>query len=213
MPLEDLTIDFPTFPIPNRVSVLLDEADERIDQFFQQKRNRRLPRFIPSDAKRVYCALKYILDNDLLLGNRFCEWGSGYGVSACLASFLDFDAFGIEIETELVDYARKLAADFEIDVEFYNFSYLPEGFGSYQAHGGHHLMPPPGFDRSKDTLGPTIAYEDMDFEIEEIDLFYVYPWPEEQELMMELFESVAADGALLLAYFAPGDLNLYQKVL
>ena len=48
--------------------------------------------------------------------------------------------------------------------------------------------------------------------MDEIDLFYVYPWPGEQELMHALFETVAAEGAILVAYYGDKDIAAYRKV-
>ena len=56
--------------------------------------------------------------NDILPGTLFCEWGSGFGVVTCLAAMLEFDASGIEIESDLVDAAEDLSADFGLAVEF-----------------------------------------------------------------------------------------------
>ena len=52
----------------------------------------------------------------------------------------------------------------------------------------------------------------MECEVDEIDLFYVYPWPGEQELMHALFETVAAEGAILVAYYGDKDIAAYRKV-
>ena len=63
-----------------------------------------------------------------LLGGRwFCEWGSGFGVNTCLAAMLEFDAWGIEVEGELVAAARRLAADFDLPAEFVRGSFIPAG--------------------------------------------------------------------------------------
>lgn len=213
MPLEELEIDFPAVAVPDRIATFLKEADRRIDRFFDENRGRRLPRYVPSDPVRTYSALSYISEHDLALGKNFCEWGSGFGVSACVASLSGYRSYGIEIERELAELSQKLASDLHIAVEIINTSYLPEGFESYLAHGGHRLMAPANLARRQRSLNYSLAYEDMDIEIEEVDVFYVYPWPEEQELMLELFEAVAAEDALLLAYYAQGDLNLYRKRL
>ena len=57
------------------------------------------------------------------------------------------------------------------------------------------------------------AYEGMDLELDEIDVFYVYPWPGEQELMHDLFQAVAADGAILVTYYGNKDICAYRNVV
>jgi hypothetical protein len=52
----------------------------------------------------------------------------------------------------------------------------------------------------------------MEVEIAAIDLFFVYPWPEEQELMQTLFDAVAVEGAILLAYYSDREICVYRKV-
>ncbi len=56
-------------------------------------------------------------------------------------------------------------------------------------------------------------YEGMNHEVDEIDLFYVYPWPGEQELMHQLFDAVAAEDAILIAYYGEQDICAYRKII
>ena len=51
----------------------------------------------------------------------------------------------------------------------------------------------------------------MSVPLDEIDVFYVFPWPNEHELMLELFELVAAEGAILLICFGENDLCAFLK--
>jgi hypothetical protein len=47
---------------------------------------------------------------------------------------------------------------------------------------------------------------------EEFDLFFAYPWPDEEALVAGLFEGHARAGAMLLTYHADGDVRLWRKV-
>ena len=213
MALEEVELKLEGVEIPARVNALIKEADRRLDHLFATNRNRRVPRFLPSDPVLLYKALVYLTENEIPPGRVFCEWGSGFGVGACLASVLGYKSYGLEIEEDLVELAKELARDLDIEVENLCTSYFPEGYGSYPAQGGAELMIPEPRSRWEESTPAVPAYEGMDCEVDEIDLFYIYPWPGEQELMRDLFDTVATDGAILIAYFGDKDINAFRKVV
>ena len=99
MALQEIELDLPEpAPLPGRVSAFLDEADRRIDHLFETEINKRTPKFIPSDAQLFYRGLAHVTESGLPLGRTFCEWGSGFGVGACIASLLGYTSYGVEIE-------------------------------------------------------------------------------------------------------------------
>src|SRR5437879_5872070 len=100
MPLSELDVPIDPASIPADVRSFLREADRRIDRF---QRDCHVPGFVPCDFTRVYGELRSLTTSELTPGNLFCEWGSGFGVVACLAAMLEYDAYGIEIEGELVE--------------------------------------------------------------------------------------------------------------
>ena len=51
----------------------------------------------------------------------------------------------------------------------------------------------------------------MDIGLDEIDVFFVYPWPGEQEMMLKLFDSVASEDAILIAYYGDQEICIYRK--
>ncbi len=207
MPLETLSPTLNPSPPPPTILSFLEEADSRCDVFFDSGVRKKIPRFIPADYSRIFQAINAVKLSDSLLGNRFCEWGSGLGTATCLASLMGFNAIGIEIESELVLRARKLARDFNLPTSFLQSSFLIEGYDFLPTQGGFELLRPSG----DPALG--LSYPDSDWELEEIDLFYVYPWPEEQEATVNYFESVASEGAVLIAYFGDGEPSIYRKTL
>src|SRR5947207_2983291 len=85
--------------LPREVRAFLGEAGRRVERF---QRTGHFAAFVPSDFVRAYQVLRSLAEVDLAPAGLFCEWGSGFGVVACLAAMLDFDACGIEIEAELV---------------------------------------------------------------------------------------------------------------
>src|SRR5439155_259993 len=97
-------------------------AERRTEAVLQRH---RVPAFVASDYASVYAALRLLTASDQVAGQWFCEWGSGLGVVSCLAAMLGFDAWGIEVEEELVEGARRLADDFTLPVEFARGSFIP----------------------------------------------------------------------------------------
>jgi len=140
--------------------------------------------------------------DEALRGDLFCEWGCGFGVATAIAGVLGFEAYGIEIESELAGQAARLAADLGIDVTIMTRSFLPEGYEVSEGMGGIDLVKPTGF-----PVPPT--YDDLD--PVDIDIFFVYPWPGEEEFVMELFEEIASEDAILLMYLGEGEIVAYIK--
>jgi hypothetical protein len=112
--------------LPDEFVTFLREADLRVSQFIENS-PLRATGFVPSDFEMVYHALQSITDAKLAPGTSLCEWGSGFGVVASLASMLEFMACGIEIEKDLVDASRRLADDFGLPVQFVQGSFIPSG--------------------------------------------------------------------------------------
>lgn len=207
MPLEELVLPSLAKPfiLPNDIRLFLEEADRRCDAFFDTALHKSMPRFLPANYGLVYRAILELQENHPLLGNRFCEWGSGLGTATCLAALLGFDATGLEIQPQLVQQSRQLAADLDISATFLETSFLPEGFDFLSTQGGQELAMPSRSRRAN------LSYPDTDWELEDVDLFYVYPWPEEQEPTLQLFDTIAAEGAYLVCYFGEGELCVYRK--
>jgi hypothetical protein len=212
MAIEELDLDFSPTELPEEVSRLIQASEQRWDQLFARYRNRRFPRFLPSDSALVFAALDYVTKHDLALGRVFCEWGSGLGTATCLAALLGYEAYGIEIESELAELSREMAHELAIAVEILCTSYIPEGYESYSGVGGEDLVQTGPFAYPGAGIDHDLRYEGMEIEIGAIDLFFVYPWPEEQELMQKLFDAVAVEGALLLAYYSAREICVYRKV-
>jgi hypothetical protein len=185
---------------PSMVTLLLSEADTRIQEHLRKRRGQGRG-FVASDFTFVNAALERIVAEDLARGPLFCEWGSGFGVVAMLASMHGFAACGIEVQSELVEAAEELAADFDCDVRF--------------AHGS--FVTPCGEELTETAENPwwhsgeRSAYGDLDMDVEEFDLFFAYPWPGEESLFDALFTQCAGVGAILLTYHDGGGVLVQRK--
>ena len=209
MPLRELTISLNTPEVPPEVASLFVEARRRADAFFDSGLGRRFPRYQPSDPSLVYAALANLRSSGQLRGDVFCEWGCGIGVATSLASLIGFEAYGIEIEPDLADRATCLAEDLGIPIEILNTSYLPEGYEFCDGMGGEDLVVPEASSAYGEAVHGTTTYPGLD--AEDVDLFFVYPWPGQEDLMLSLFTHLASEGAVLLMYIDEREINAYVR--
>ena len=110
----------------------------------------------------------------------------------------EFDAVGIEVEAELIDAARRLAADFDIPAEFAHGSYLPRGC---HASGEFAWL---------DTDAPD-AHVELGLDPDDFSVIFAYPWPDEERLTERLFARYGGVGAVLVSYHASDEMRLRRK--
>ena len=211
MALEEIALELSTDGLPKEIQAAIDVSDNRIDALFATAGNKRVPKYLPSDPVLFYKALEYLTDSDLPLGRVFCEWGCGFGICACLAAKLGYEAFGIEIDPEMAAAAQRLAKDLNAQVGILETSYIPAGYDSYSGMGGEYLVKSEDIpSRDAGTL-PDLRYDGMNCEIAAIDVFFVYPWPMEQEFVQNLFAEIAVEGAILISYHKAGEIFAFRK--
>jgi hypothetical protein len=188
-------------PVPAAVHELLRDAEERIARFVRH-RDRPLPGFVPSDFVSVYRTLRAVARAGLAPDLTLCEWGSGFGVVACLAAMLGFQAYGIEIEEDLVRAAEELAADFDLEVEYACGTFIPQG--------AEHLT-----DRAHDSawllMGGPDAHDDLGLDPADFGVIFAYPWPGDEEVVDALFLEHGATGALLVTYHGIEGVRVRRK--
>ncbi len=207
MPLVDVEIAIDGSVLPDDVVAFLREADLRVSQFARNSPIRPTG-FVPSDFVTVYHALRAITEANLARGTSLCEWGSGFGVAASLATMLGFNVCGIEIERGLVDASQKLADDFGLPVEFAHGSFVPPNAeaDAEEAHADNNTE---FFWLVTDADD---AYDELGLDPDDFDVVFAYPWPGEESLIASLFEKYAADEALLLTYDHVNSVRLRRKV-
>ena len=186
-----------------KVEALLEEATRRIDEFLRRPTEPGDYCFVSSDFRAVDAHLAWIVDRQLPAGRAFCEWGSGYGVVTLLAALHQFDACGIEVRAELVKHAQRLAADFDISAQFVCGSLIPEE-GEQMVNYLEDLS-------YINTHAPS-AYEELELDVNDFDLFFTFPWPGEERFCELLFDQYAANGALLLSYHGVEGFRLQRRV-
>lgn len=199
MPLLDFNLPGVNEPIPPDVCRFIAEADRRIEKFQEEA---RIPGFVASDYALAYRLLRDLAGSTFARGRQFCEWGSGFGVVTCLAAMLDYDACGIEIEGELVEEARQLAADFELPAEFIQGSFVPRGAERRVYAAGVY---------SWFTTDGDHAYDDLGLDPGDLDVVFAYPWPDEEAVTADIFEWYAGNGSVLATYHGNDGIRFRRK--
>lgn len=190
-------------PLPGEIAEFIQEAERRIELFAENTRTAPIPAFVPSDFVAAYWALEAIERLSMATGHLFCEWGSGFGVVTGLASLLGFDACGIEIEPALVEEARRLTEQFDIVCEFACGSFIPDDAEELAVTSNELAW------LSTDERD---VYGDLQLTVGDFDIVYAYPWPDEQDILGELFHRFAAEGALLCTFESPEEVLVRRKV-
>ena len=211
MTLEYVEIELDSRPLPAEIRDLLQRAEIRIEDYFKHQPRKRVPRFIASDFEAAYRMLQGIHDQKLAPGTAFCEWGSGFGIITIIAAMVGFDACGIEIEEQLVKESMALATDVKVDAKFICDSYIPAGFEYYTDEIGNTSALTRSIVLPSDWLRGTKMFEN-DIEIEDFDTIFTFPWPGEAELVDNLFELQAAEGALFMTYDETDGMHIQRKV-
>lgn len=142
-----------------------------------------------SDYPAAFAALVALPEKDGL----FLEWGSGFGVITLMAAYLGFDACGIERDSDLVAMAEDLASRHGLEASFAPGTFFPDGSD----------VDPFRDDPTRVDEIDEDGYQLLDRDLSEFDVIYAYPWPNEEELFLDLFERGAKAGATLLFNLGP----------
>ena len=146
-----------------------------------------------------YAALYHALADLRGQAWNFLEWGSGLGVLTIMASRMGFEAYGIETESILIDYANDLAERHGSDAQFAHGSFIPEQFDiSFSEE----------YAINRTVIDMPSAYHTIDMELSDFDIVYGFPWPDEHDFFREIMKQCARPDALYLSYDARDEISL-----
>lgn len=203
--LNSLDFSYQSEILPDEIIGFVDELNARVDSFIEGKPFAK-DGFVACDHTVIAQALSVIQQKELATGSLFCEWGSGFGGVASIASMLGYESYGIEINQEVLSHSIDLANDFDLSVEFVEGSFIPQGSDdlvdqAYMDNEGDLTLECHSDD----------AYSDMGMGIDDFDIIFVFPWPNEAPLLASIFDRFAASGALLLTYNDFSGLSVKRK--
>lgn len=143
--------------------------------------------YVSSNYQAVYDHLNQLRGRVLTV----LEWGSGLGIVTIMASRMGFEAYGIESESELVEYSEQFARDYGPDAQFAQGSFIPDEF-EWDPSGGDEVV--------RTDIDSPAAYDAFDMELRDFDLIYAYPWPDERIMFCNIIRQFGRKDAMLLAF-------------
>ncbi|MEM8712032.1 MAG: hypothetical protein AAGG01_13865 [Planctomycetota bacterium] len=144
-------------------------------------------RVIPAD----HALAIEVLRDERERAHTFLELGSATGVITILADLLGFEAYGIEIEPTLVETAERLAEDLDSAATFVEGSFVPPDYqDEVDLLESDYLTPTEGAN----------AYADMGLDLADFDLVYAYPWPGEEDWLIEMVRRFGGPRTRLMIY-------------
>jgi len=201
--LEQLDFDWDDrAEIPPTTDLILQDADRMLQSYWDQWHKRPIEQYVACDFRDVWRALSQLTASGLATGNTFCEWGCGFGIVTGLASQLGWESVGIEAELFLVEQAKVFLRRNALAGEILHGNFLPRG--------SEKLARPQSNHASLHHHVPN-AYDQNDMELDDYALVFAYPWPGEHHFQQEVFRNYARDGALLLMFLGPYEIELFRK--
>ncbi|MES2123703.1 MAG: hypothetical protein V4503_03340 [Gemmatimonadota bacterium] len=198
--LRELLVD-PTAPLSDeaqeQVRALLAEGWSIWEEFSEKNAPGEFHPFIAADYETVLAALLPRRGPGL----KFLEWGSATGVITVMADMLGFEAFGIELDTQLVQTARGLAARHFSEARFAEGSFLPNGYQYKPASGDGRIA----------TIGTgSSGYLELAHPLDEFDVVFAFPWGGEEPMMLDLMAAYGRPDAYLLLNTVNNGVQTYQ---
>src|SRR5919201_3555341 len=151
MAIEAIEMESPGARISDTVARLIATCSRGWERFFADHDDHQAPRFVPSVPERVFAVLAEVTTRNLPPNRVFCEWGSGFGTATCLAALLGYEAYGLEIDEDLVRLSRAIARRLGIPVTMLCTSLLPAGYATSAGGDGVALVTPASVRAHHDT--------------------------------------------------------------
>jgi hypothetical protein len=181
-----------------RLAAVVEEGRDLFDRFDLEVRQKDFHPFVAADYEIVLRTLLALRAPGL----RFLEWGSATGVVTIMADLLGYEAYGIELDPQLVEVARGLAAKHGSAARFAAGSFLPAGY-RYRPRDG---------DGRKGTIGDGVSgYCELGHPLDDFDLVYGYPWGGEEPLMLDLMRAYGAPDARLLLHGTAVGMRIFRR--
>lgn len=180
-----------------RLAELSAEGWELWERFDIEVRQRGFHPFVAADYEKVLATLIALRAPGL----RFLEWGSATGVITIMADLLGFEAYGIELDPDLVRIARGLAGQYQSRARFVAGSFLPTGY-EWRPKGSDFKVRYIG-------SGPS-AYPEMGHPLDDFDLVFGFPWTGEVGLMLDLMRAYGNPEAQLIIHDVDQGMLVYR---
>src|SRR5438128_10848817 len=173
MALEAIAMEGPEARVSDTVARLVATCSRGWERFFADHDDHHAPRFVPSVPERVFAVLEEVTTRKLPPTRVFCEWGSGFGTATCLAALLGYEAYGLEIDAELVRLSRGIARRLGIPVQMLCTSFFPAGYAASAGVDGVALVTPASVSAHHDTAEARapLRYAGMASAIADIGVF------------------------------------------
>lgn len=183
-------------PLDHATFAELCAEAERQWAAFKTRRGASFHPFVPADfaaARRALTTLKPRADT-------FLELGSGVGLITVVADLLGYRATGIELDPWLVESSWSLAERFTSDATFACGTFVPRHYDNPTLESSEFLTV---------TDGPD-AYDELGVDLDDFDLIYAFPWPDEEELVLDMVRRCAAPQALFLRFHGTDGFVLHE---
>ena len=168
-----------------RLAAVCADGWEFFERFDRTVREQDFHPFVAADYEAVLASLAPLAQP----GMKFLELGSATGVITILADLLGFDAYGIELDEDLVREARRLAERHRVKARFAAGSFLPTGYRFGRKTGDGRLG----------TIGTgRSGYLELGLPLDQFDVVFGYPWSGEEPVMLDLMSEYGRPDALLL---------------
>ena len=217
----DLPAGLDERPLPEAVRGLIHDLHLRIEAFQDRWDVPQLEQFVAADYELVFQTLAWIRQSQLLIGNRFLEWGCGFAAVTVMADALGWSAIGIESESTLIEHGRKTVQNWSGPLREgvrQNIADAPARRGPPPELVVGNFLPPGAESMADDPTLPSLghpvasAYEELGLDLDDFAVVYSYPWPGEDEFHESVFERFAAPGAVLVQFAGPNDMRAWRRV-